>query len=73
MTCLIGAAGLRQPALWRKLPLIPLWDALALAIWLLSFGRDTIRWRDAEYRISGGELIPVAAAAGEPQNVTSAH
>ena len=59
MTWLIGVRGLKQPSLWKKLPLIPVWDAMAFAIWLLSFARNTIRWRNAEYSIRDGELVPV--------------
>ena len=59
MTWLIGIHGLRQHFLWRDLPLIPLWDAIAFAIWLTSFGRSSIRWRGADYYIRQGSLIPV--------------
>ncbi len=59
MTWLIGIRGLKQSSLWMKLPLIPVWDAMACAIWLLSFTRNTIRWRNAEYSIRNGELVPV--------------
>jgi hypothetical protein len=45
--------------LWRDLPLIPLWDAIAFAIWLTSFGRSSIRWRGADYYIRQGSLVPV--------------
>ena len=65
MTWMIGARGLKQPALWKKLPLIPVWDAMACGIWLLSFARNSIRWRNAEYSIRDGELIPVAGE-GDP-------
>ena len=63
MTWVIGIRGLNQPSLWKKLPLIPVWDAMALAIWLLSFTRNTIRWRNAEYSIRNGELVPVLDGA----------
>jgi hypothetical protein len=33
---------------------------MAFAIWLVSFTRNTIRWRNAEYSIRNGELVPVA-------------
>jgi ceramide glucosyltransferase len=68
MTWLIGIHGLRQRHLWRELPLIPLWDAVAFGIWLTSFGRNSIRWRGADYHIRDGQLIPVAPApAGSAQ------
>lgn len=63
MTGLIGVWGMQQKGIWKKMALIPLWDAWALLIWLLSFGRRTIRWRDIDYRIRGGVLVPVARPA----------
>jgi len=64
--CLIGIRGLKQRGLWRKLPLLPIWDALAFCIWPISFGRKSIRWRDQEYFIRDGRLVPATptAAAG---------
>jgi ceramide glucosyltransferase len=62
LTWLIGVWGMRQKGVWRKMPLVPLWDAWALLIWLLSFTRRSIRWRDIDYRIRGGMLVPVASS-----------
>jgi ceramide glucosyltransferase len=62
MTWTIGVWGLKQNALWRKTPLIIAWDAVAFVLWLVSFTRDTIRWRDGRYYIRGGRLIAAAAA-----------
>jgi len=59
MTWLIGVWGLKQPGLWRKMPLIAVWDAMAFFIWLVSFGRKGIRWRGSDYRIRDGRLVPV--------------
>jgi ceramide glucosyltransferase len=59
MTWLIGVRGLRDRALWRKMWLIPVWDALAFFLWLLSFARNSFHWRGGEYRISGGQFVPV--------------
>jgi ceramide glucosyltransferase len=58
MTSLVGAWGLKQRSTWSRLPLIPVWDLLALTIWLLSFTRNTIRWRNADYYIRDGQLVP---------------
>ena len=63
MTWLIGVWGLHQPRLWRKMPLIAAWDAMAFCIWLASFGRKSIRWRGSDYRIRDGMLVPVAGAS----------
>jgi ceramide glucosyltransferase len=59
MTWIIGIHGLEQRGLWKQMPLIPVWDAVAFAIWLTSFGRNSIRWRGADYHIRDGRLVPV--------------
>jgi len=63
MTWAIGAWGLQQRGLWRKMPVIPLWDALAFVIWLASFARRSIRWRGSDYLLREGRLVPVAQAS----------
>ena len=63
MTWLIGVWGMEQKGIWKKMALVPFWDAWALLIWLLSFGRRSIRWRDIDYRIREGMLVPVARPA----------
>jgi ceramide glucosyltransferase len=65
MTWLIGVWGMKQKGIWKKMMLVPLWDAWALLIWLLSFGRRSIRWRDIDYRIREGMLVPVAPTSAQ--------
>jgi ceramide glucosyltransferase len=62
MTWTIGIHGLRQSVLWKEIPLIPVWDAMAFALWLTSFSRSSIRWRGADYYIRDGRLIPALSA-----------
>ncbi len=62
MTWMIGIHGLKQKVLWKQMPLIPVWDAVAFAIWLVSFTRSSIRWRGADYYIREGRLVPVLSA-----------
>jgi ceramide glucosyltransferase len=62
MTWIIGIHGLRQSGLWKQMPLIPVWDAVSFAIWLTSFGRNSIRWRGADYYIRDGRLVPAPSA-----------
>lgn len=62
MTWLIGSWGLKQRFQLRYLLLIPVWDALAVGIWVASFTRKTISWRNHQYYIRNGELVPVNAA-----------
>ena len=61
MAWTIGAWGLKQPRFWKNVLLVPVWDALALVMWLTSFARSTIRWRGGEYYIRNGVLIPATA------------
>lgn len=58
MAWLIGIRGMKEESFWRKLPLIPVWDALAFGIWLASFTRTTIRWRGVDYKIRNGAFVP---------------
>jgi len=64
MTWMIGSWGLKRPALWRKLPLIAVWDFAALFIWCASFLQRSVRWRDGEYFIRDGTLVPVPSSPG---------
>src|SRR3984885_1031780 len=66
MTSMVGIWGLKQNSLWKKLGLIPVWDALAFLIWTTSFARKSIRWRDGEYYIRDGRLVPVVPPSVEP-------
>lgn len=60
----IGIRGLKRRDLWSGMPLIPLWDAMAFVIWLISFTRSSIRWRGGEYYLRDGRLTPVTSAPG---------
>ena len=65
MTAVIAGWGLDQPDFWDNAWLIPLWDATAFVICLVSFSRSTIRWRGADYYIRDGQLVPAAGAQEE--------
>jgi len=45
--------------------LIPVWDAVAFLIWLISFGQNSFHWRGGVYCIRDGQLVPVAANIAE--------
>jgi ceramide glucosyltransferase len=62
MTWLIGIQGLKQSRLWMKMPLIPLWDVMAFLIWLASFTRSSIRWRNVDYKLRNGQFVTAAAS-----------
>ena len=57
ITWFIGVRGLKQAGLWKKMPLIPLWDAMAFLIWLASFARTSIRWRNVDYQLRNGQFV----------------
>jgi hypothetical protein len=49
------------------MPLIPVWDALALLIWLVSFTRTSIRWRGVDYEIRNAQFFsPVDPGVPNP-------
>ena len=57
ITWTIGVWGMKQKGLWKKMPLIPVWDAMAFVMWIASFGRRTIRWRGVDYFLREGRLV----------------
>jgi ceramide glucosyltransferase len=59
MTWMIANRGLKLRGVWDRIPLIPVWDAAAFLLWLTSFTRSSIRWRDGEYYIRNGKLVPI--------------
>jgi ceramide glucosyltransferase len=65
MALLIGGWGMKQEGLWIKIPLIPVWDAIAFAIWLASFTRRTIRWRGVDYLMREGKFVSATPAGAK--------
>jgi hypothetical protein len=53
-----GKTILQDPRLKRDFGLIPLRDALALAIWVASFAGHKILWRGIEFELKDGKLRP---------------
>jgi len=53
----IGIWGLKQSSLWKIMQLLPVWDAVAVAIWVSSFAHNSIRWRGENYYIRKGQLV----------------
>jgi len=58
ITWLIGSRGLRDRTLEGKMWLLPVWDAMAFLIWLISFTRRSFRWRSGKYDLRNGQLVP---------------
>lgn len=63
MTWMIGIWGLKQSSLWKQLPLLPVWDAMAFFVWAGSFFRRKFRWRGAEYSLRDGKLVSASRPA----------
>lgn len=63
ITWVIGIFAMKQVGIWKRIPLIPLWDLLAFGIWLASFTQRTIRWRGVDYFLREGQLSPAAPGA----------
>jgi len=65
ITWMIGVWGMKQRGVWKKMPLIPVWDAMGFIVWLFSFARRTIRWRGVDYALRDGKFV--SATPAEPQ------
>jgi ceramide glucosyltransferase len=52
----IGGRVLRDRNALRWPPLIPLRDAIAMVVWLISFAGHTVSWRGAIFKLQGGKL-----------------
>ena len=65
ITWMIGVWGMQQKGVWKKMPLIPLWDAMAFVMWIASFGRRTIRWRGVDYFLREGRLVDATPATAQ--------
>ena len=63
ITWMIGVRAMKQAGIWKRIPLIPLWDAMAFGIWLVSFGQRKIRWRGVDYILREGRLTPAVPGA----------
>ena len=55
----VGVVGLDDAILRRKWWLIPLRDVLAFLVWVASFFRNRITWRDRQFLVRGGRLVPL--------------
>ena len=72
ISLLVGQWGLKESAVWKQLPLFLVWDATAFVIWLMSFGRNHIRWRNVDYEIRDGRFVLMSpVGAEEPSHLGS--
>jgi hypothetical protein len=54
----VGVSGMRDNLLRQKLWMLPLRDAFAIVIWVLSFFPQRIHWRGQEFYIRDKRLVP---------------
>lgn len=67
MAWTIGAWGLRDPVVRRKIWLVPMRDAVNFFVWVAGFFFSKVQWRAKEYHVDGSHLIPLAAkTAADP-------
>ena len=57
----VGAWGLGDPVVRRKLWLLPLHDLFWFFLWLASFAINRIEWRGLVFTLEKGRMIPVAS------------
>ncbi len=69
MAAMIGSWGMKQHGTWKKIPLIPVWDLTAFAIWLVSFTRRTIRWRGVDYLMRDGKFVSATPAGAKGASI----
>jgi ceramide glucosyltransferase len=60
---LVGVSGLKQSSTWKNMALVPLWDAIAFAVWVASFFRRSVLWRGVQYHIRDGKLVLATSPA----------
>jgi ceramide glucosyltransferase len=59
MAISIGARGMRDRLVLRKLWVLPARDVFALVVWVASFFAQRIHWRDRLFRVRDKKLVPV--------------
>jgi ceramide glucosyltransferase len=52
----IGRGVLADPDVLADLWLLPLWDFVALGVWLASFTGNEVEWRGLKFRVRDGKL-----------------
>jgi ceramide glucosyltransferase len=56
----IGVAGMKDLNLRHKMELLPLRDAFAFMVWIVSFFPQRILWRGRQFQVRDKRLVPVA-------------
>jgi ceramide glucosyltransferase len=55
----VGFSVLRDHQVMRFLPLLPMRDIVALAVWLASFASNTVEWRGDRFHLKDGKLARI--------------
>ncbi len=63
----VAAGVLHDRQIWRDFWLLPLRDWVGAILWLVSFAGHTVIWRNTEYVLKDGKLLPKASDATESQ------
>lgn len=58
MAIFVGARGMRDQLVFRKLWMLPVRDVFAFVVWLASFFAQRIHWRDRLFRVRDKKLVP---------------
>jgi len=56
----VGVSVVGDEVLRRRLWLVPLWDAIHIAVWAASFASNHVVWGNVEYVIDRGRMKPAA-------------
>lgn len=56
----VGARGMGDPLVRRRIWMLPLRDAFAFVVWLASFFPQRIHWRDQQFYVRDKRLVPVS-------------
>jgi ceramide glucosyltransferase len=55
----VGRLVLKDRGLLRRLWLLPVRDLVAVAVWIGSFGGDTVTWRGTRFKLKNGRLARI--------------
>jgi ceramide glucosyltransferase len=56
----VGARGMSDPLVRRRIWMLPVRDAFAFVVWMASFFPQRIHWRDQQFRVREKRLVPVS-------------
>jgi hypothetical protein len=60
MAWVVGARGLDDATVRRRLALVPVYDAAAVVISIAALCVNHVEWRGRRFRMRSGKLVPIA-------------